>query len=76
MRYHLPPLPAQSKVGAWCSVIVCVAGLANLTSRSALQHVTSCLAFSIMGLVAAYAHQGPTGLAALFPPPKAAAAGA
>jgi hypothetical protein len=58
---------------SWAAVFLCAAGLANLSSSCGLQHVTSSIAFSIMGLVATYTHTGPTGLAALFPPPRPAA---
>jgi hypothetical protein len=71
-----PPLirPApQHKLLSWAAVFICAAGLANVSANCALQHITSSIAFSIMGLAATYAHTGPTGLAALFPPPRPAA---
>ncbi|KAI8465412.1 MAG: hypothetical protein J3K34DRAFT_437196 [Monoraphidium minutum] len=62
---------------AWVALFVCVIGIANLKSTSALQHVMTSVVFSIMGLVANYTYVGPRGLAAVFPPrPEAAAAGA
>ncbi|GBF98607.1 hypothetical protein Rsub_10796 [Raphidocelis subcapitata] len=76
MMVALAGFALKNKMIAWCAVFVCAAGFANLSRGSALQHVTSSIAFSVMGLVASYIHEGPTGLAALFPAPKAAAAGA
>lgn len=59
----------QLKLVAWAAVCAVAYGLANLTSATGTQHVISAAMCSVMGLVATYANDGPSGLSALFPPP-------